>query len=150
MNLKEVCRQLTSTTLSLLTRKPGRYFTADYRIEHLGYSCLLLIGSSCEMLSKKELFTIKDSQLVVSEVFFIIMTIKHQLIMANEVEQAIDKNSFVCSKLLIRTNALISLMLDKQGLIDQCEIHNYLINFRNELPKLSELFGGSGLLPVEF
>lgn len=102
------------------------------------------------MLSKKELFTIKDSQLVVSEVFFIIMTIKHQLIMANEVEQAIDKNSFVCSKLLIRTNALISLMLDKQGLIDQCEIHNYLINFRNELPKLSLVFGGSGILPIEF
>lgn len=102
------------------------------------------------MLSKKELFTIKNGQLVVSEVFFIIMTIKHQLIMASEVEQAIDKNSFICPKLLLRTNNLISLMLDSNCLIDQCEIHNYLINFRNELPKLSVVFGGSDVFPIDF
>ena len=70
--------------------------------------------------------------------------------MASEVEEAIDSKSLICPKLLLRTNSLISLMLDNKGLIDYCHIHNYLIEFRNELPKLSELFGGSGLLPIEF
>jgi hypothetical protein len=102
------------------------------------------------MLSTKKLFTITNGQVLVSEAFFIVMTIKHQLIMASEVEEAIDSKSLICPKLLLRTNSLISLMLDNKGLIDYCHIHNYLIEFRNELPKLSELFGGSGLLPIEF
>ena len=102
------------------------------------------------MLSNKKLFTITNGQILVSEVFFIVMTIKHQLIMASEVEEAVDSKSLICPKLLLRTNNLILLMLDNKGLIDYCHIHNYLIEFRNELPKLSLVFGGSEILPVEF
>ena len=136
--------------MSFFTRKPGRYFPADYRIEHLGYSCLLLIGSSCELLSNKQVVVPDEhGEYAVPDVFFIIMTIKHQLVMAAEVEQAIDKKSFICPQLLLRTNALISQMMDNPK-IHQSDIHNYLLNFRNELPKLSLVFGGSGILLIEF
>lgn len=109
---------------------------------------MLLIGSSCELLANQQVVTPDEQgEYAVPDVFFIIMTIKHQLVMAAEVEQAIDKKSFICPQLLLRTNNLISQMMSSPT-IHQSDIHNYLINFRNELPKLSLVFGGSGILPI--
>lgn len=103
------------------------------------------------MLSGNKVLQINEKrEYAVSDVFFIIMTIKHQLMFADEVEQAINKNSHICCMLLLRTNNLISEMLHNGEFIHQSQIHNYLINFRQELPKLSVVFGGSDQLPVEF
>ena len=103
------------------------------------------------MLNNNEVLQVNDKkEYLVPDVFFIIMTIKHQLLFADEVEQAVDKNSHICCVLLLRTNNLISEMLENREFIHQSEIHNYLINFRQELPKLSVVFGGSGILPMEF
>lgn len=99
------------------------------------------------MLTKAQVNERKEY--AVPDVFFIIMTIKHQLVFASEVEESISKDSHISAVLLVRTNNLISQMMN-QDAIHQSDLHNYLINFRTELPKLSELFGGSGLLPVEF
>lgn len=103
------------------------------------------------MLNNNEVLQVNDKkEYLVPDVFFIIMTIKHQLLFADEVEQAVDKNSHICCVLLLRTNSLISEMLENREFIHQSEIHNYLINFRQELPKLAVLFGGSSNLPMEF
>lgn len=91
----------------------------------------------------------EQKEYAVPDVFFIIMTIKHQLVFASEVEETISKSSHISAVLLVKTNNLISQLLTQQT-IHQSDVHNYLINFRTELPKLSIVFGGSGLLPVEF
>ena len=110
----------------------------------------MLIGSSCELLANKQVVVPDEhGEYAVPDVFFIVMTIKHQLVMAAEVEQAIDSKSFICPQLLLRTNALISEMMNNPT-IHQSDIHNYLVNLRNELPKLSSVFGGSGIFPMEF
>ena len=102
------------------------------------------------MLSDNKVLQINEKrEYAVPDVFFIVMTIKHQLLFADAVEQAINKDSHICCMLLLRTNNLISQMMSNHY-IHQSDIHNYLVNFRNELPKLSLVFGGSDQLPVEF
>lgn len=110
---------------------------------------MLLLCASLASLKEDSIFKHEHGEYDVSNIFFVFMTVKHELTFMDSAEQAIDKNSHICSILLLRTNNLLSQLLDSKT-IHKNDIHNYLINFRNELPKLSELFGGSGLLPVEF
>ena len=110
---------------------------------------MLLLCASLASLKEDSVFKPEHGEYDTANIFFVFMTVKHELTFMDSAEQAIDKNSHICSILLLRTNNLLSQMLDSKT-IHKNDIHNYLINFRNELPKLSELFGGSGLLPIEF